>query len=147
MVRGWSPTPHSAPSSLPRMDVGLPLRLHLLLFLLAAPLRGQASPGCYGIPGMPGLPGAPGKDGHDGLRGPKGEPGESVAGVEVGRVRVPVCGAGDSNSESHSLGMAPLSSEPPPVNPGCCSPSSSITREPGSRVPAGGGDTGRRQLR
>ncbi|XP_004394839.1 PREDICTED: complement C1q subcomponent subunit C [Odobenus rosmarus divergens] len=51
------------------------LGLNLMLLLLALPLGGQASTGCYGIPGMPGLPGAPGKDGYDGWPGPKGEPG------------------------------------------------------------------------
>uniref|UniRef100_A0A452UBT9 Complement C1q C chain n=1 Tax=Ursus maritimus TaxID=29073 RepID=A0A452UBT9_URSMA len=61
MVMGSSSRPH--------------LGLDLLLLLLALPLGGQASTGCYGIPGMPGLPGAPGKDGYDGLPGPKGEPG------------------------------------------------------------------------
>lgn len=68
----------TGPSSWPHLG------LNLLLLLLALPLGGQASTGCYGIPGMPGLPGAPGKDGHDGLPGPKGEPGESASLLGVG---------------------------------------------------------------
>lgn len=68
----------TGPSSWPHLG------LNLLLLLLALPLGGQASTGCYGIPGMPGLPGAPGKDGHDGLPGPKGEPGESAGLLGVG---------------------------------------------------------------
>lgn len=63
------------------------LGLDLLLLLLALPLGGQASTGCYGIPGMPGLPGAPGKDGYDGLPGPKGEPGESAGLLGRGPLR------------------------------------------------------------
>lgn len=61
------------------MDLGScsqpPLRLSLVLLLLALPLGSQASTSCYGVPGLPGMPGTPGKDGYDGLPGPKGEPG------------------------------------------------------------------------
>ncbi|XP_003471386.1 complement C1q subcomponent subunit C isoform X1 [Cavia porcellus] len=96
------------------MDVGLPLGLHLLLLLLAVPLRGQTRPGCYGIPGMPGLPGAPGKDGHDGLRGPKGEPGIPA----IPGTRGPKGHKGEPGTPGHPGKNGPMGAPGMPGNPG-----------------------------
>ncbi|XP_005394801.2 PREDICTED: complement C1q subcomponent subunit C [Chinchilla lanigera] len=100
------------------MDVGLPLGLHLLLLLLAVPLRGQTSPGCYGIPGIPGLPGTPGKDGHDGLQGPKGEPGIPA----IPGTRGPKGQKGDPGTPGHPGKNGPMGAPGMPGSPGIGGP-------------------------